>query len=78
MASLPPADADIATRQDLIVLRGEMNSLENRLQAYVWKVVVGTAVGLYLATVGTIVGAVSLLLDVSRGVSIRRESEVPI
>ena len=68
MASLPPADTDIATRQDLIVLRGEMNSLENRLQAYVWKVVVGTAVGLYLATVGTIVGAVSLLLDVSRGI----------
>jgi hypothetical protein len=67
MASLPPANTDIATRQDLIVLRGEMNSLENRLQAYVWKVVVGTAVGLYLATVGTIVGAVSLLLDASRG-----------
>ena len=61
MASLPPANTDIATRQDLEGLRGEMRSLESRMQTYVWQVVVGTAVVLYVATLGTMLAGYSAL-----------------
>ncbi len=79
MASLPPANTDIATRQDLErhaaatrqdlervegSLRQDLATVENRMQTYVWKVVVGTAAILYVATIGTILGAVALLLQV--------------
>jgi len=72
MASLPPANTDIATRQDLerveTGLRRDIDHVvqrsEARMKAYIWKVVVGTGVALYVATVGTIAGLVAVLLQV--------------
>ena len=46
MALSPPANTDIATRQDLALASAE-------LRAHTWKVVVGTGVGLYLMLAGT-------------------------
>jgi hypothetical protein len=72
MASLPPANTDIATRQDVeraeTGLRRDIDHAVQRseasMKAYIWKVVVGTGVALYVATVGTIAGLVAVLLQV--------------
>ena len=79
MALSPPANTDIATRQDLDVLRTEMQGgletlrnemhsgsalVEQRMQAFTWKVVVGTAVALFVAMAGTMFGGAALLLQV--------------
>jgi hypothetical protein len=68
MASLPPANTDIATRQDLERLeqatRQDLAALEDRVQTYVWKVVIGTGVVLYVATVGTIAAIMAVLLQI--------------
>ena len=61
MALSPPANTDIATRQDVEHATALINA---QLRAHTWKVVVGTAVVLYLAIVGTTFAGVSLLLDV--------------
>ena len=78
MALSPPANTDIATRQDVDVLRTEMTGefaalraemhtglalVEQRMQAFTWKVVVGTAVALYVAITGTLFGGAALLLQ---------------
>jgi hypothetical protein len=57
MALSPPANTDIATRQDL-----ELTAAE--LRAHTWKVVVGTGVVLYLAIVGTAFAGVGLLMSI--------------
>ena len=57
MALSPPANTDMATMQALALASAE-------LRAHTWKVVVGTAVVLYLAIVGTTFAGVSLLLNV--------------
>ena len=79
MASLPPANTDIATRQDLERLeqatrqdlerleqatRQDLAALEDRVQTYVWKIVIGTGVVLYVATVGTIAAIMAVLLQI--------------
>lgn len=68
MASLPPANTDIATRQDLERLehatRQDLAALEDRVQTYVWKVVIGTGVVLYVATVGTMSAFMAGLLQI--------------
>ena len=68
MASLPPANTDIATRQDLERLeqatRQDLAALEDRVQTYIWKVVIGTGVVLYVATVGTIAAIMAVLLQI--------------
>jgi hypothetical protein len=76
MALTPPANTEMATRQDLERveerLGARMTALEARLVAridksagqlrtYAWKLVVGTGVGLYLATVATVLGGIALL-----------------
>jgi hypothetical protein len=76
MALTPPANTEMATRQDLerveLRLGARMTALEERLVAridksagqlrtYAWKLVVGTGVGLYLATVATVLGGIALL-----------------
>jgi len=82
----PPANTDIATRQDveraeerlgarIDAVAAQGRASEGRLDAritaevaglrtYTWKVVVGTGVALYVATVGTIAGGTALLLRV--------------
>ena len=57
MALSPPANTDIATMQALELV-------EQRMQAFTWKVVVGTAVILYVAIAGTLYGGAALLLQV--------------
>ena len=57
MALTPPANTDIATVQALALV-------EQRMQASTWKVVVGTAVTLYVAIAGTVLGGAALLLQV--------------
>ena len=65
MASLPPANTDIATRQDVerveVALQKDIAAAESRMQAYVWKVVVGTSVVLYVATLGTMLAGYAAL-----------------
>jgi hypothetical protein len=65
MALTPPANTEMATRQDLERveerLGARMTALEERLRTHTWKVVVGTGVGLYLATVATVLGGIALL-----------------
>jgi hypothetical protein len=55
MAPSPPADTDIATMQALELV-------VQRMQAFTWKIVVGTAVALYVAMAGTMFGGAALLL----------------
>ena len=84
MALTPPANTDIATRQDVQRLEDRMNArfdqqdaridaVEDRmnaridrtaaeLRAHTWKVVVATGAVLYLATVGTLLAGVGLML----------------
>ena len=54
MTSLPPANTELATRQDLA-------ATESRMQTYVWQVVVGTAVVLCVATLGTMLAGYAAL-----------------
>ena len=54
MALSPPANTEIATRQDLALASAE-------LRAHTWKVVVGTGVGLYLMLAGTMVAGFRFL-----------------
>jgi len=56
MALSPPANTDIATLQALELV-------EQRMQAFTWKVVVGTAVLLYVAMAGTMFGGAAVLLQ---------------
>ena len=56
MALSPPANTDVATMQALELV-------EQRLQSFTWKVVVGTAVLLYLAMAGTMFGGAAVLLQ---------------
>jgi hypothetical protein len=57
MALSPPANTDIATRQDIeharLLSDARLGQVESRMQAYVWKVVVGTGIALYLALAAT-------------------------
>jgi hypothetical protein len=79
MALSPPANTDIATRQDVqssearvdaritiseTRLDARMTAIEQRTRAYVWKVMVGTGVVLFLTTVGTMVAGVAVLVQV--------------
>jgi len=65
MALTPPANTDIATMQALDRveerLGARIDAVEWRLRTYAWKLVVGTGVGLYLATVATVFGGIALL-----------------
>lgn len=87
MALSPPANTDIATRQDLAHLEkqfdakldaviGIMNARfehaqeltearigrwESRMESQMWRVVVGTGVGLYLLLAGTMVAGFRFL-----------------
>jgi len=76
MALTPPANTGIATMQALEHLEdrlgARMTALEERLVArmdkgegqlrtHTWRLVVGTGVGLYLATVATVLGGIALL-----------------
>ena len=61
MASLPPANTEIATRQDV---DAAVQRSESRLREHMWKVVIGTGVVLYVATVGTIAAVMTVLLQV--------------
>ena len=59
MASLPPANTDIATRQDLERVEASLQkdlakdiaASETRLKAYIWKVVLGSSIVLAVAIV---------------------------
>ena len=79
MALTPPADTDIATRQDLERVEERLGAhiglveerlgariglVEERARTYTWKVVVGTGVVLYVALVATVSAGTALLLQV--------------
>ena len=59
MASLPPANTNIATRQDLAAVEASlqkdlvngMAASEARLRTYIWKVVLGSSIVLAVAIV---------------------------
>ena len=65
MALSPPANTEIATRQDLehalLLTDARTGQAESRMQAYVWKVVVGTGVALYLALAATMLAGFRFL-----------------
>ena len=61
MASLPPANTEIATRQDVDTA---VQRSESRVREHIWKVVIGTGVVLYIATVGTMTALMAVLLQV--------------
>ena len=65
MASLPPANTDIATRQDVErIVERAVDRSESRLQDRIWRVAIGTGVVLYVATVGTVAAVVAVLLQI--------------
>jgi hypothetical protein len=72
MASLPPANTDIATRQDLerveTGLRRDIDHAVQRseasMKAYIWKVVVGTGVALAITIVALVLGGVTVIVQV--------------
>jgi hypothetical protein len=55
--------ADVAA-DSKAVMDARIGRAESRMQAYVWKVVVGTGVALYLAMVGTAFAGIGLLLRI--------------
>ena len=65
MALTPPANTDIATRQDVehaqALMDARTGQTESRMQTYVWKVVVGTGVALYLALAATMLAGFQFL-----------------
>ena len=61
MASLPPANTEIATRQDVDTA---VQRSESHVREHIWKVVIGTGVVLYIATVGTMTALMAVLLQV--------------
>ena len=65
MALTPPANTDMATMQALERveerLGARIDKVAGQLRTHTWKVVVGTGVGLYLATVTTVLGGIALL-----------------
>ena len=62
----PPANTDIATRQDIERSEERVNAnirlAVADMRTYTWNVVIGTGVALYLATVGTVLGGMAFLL----------------
>jgi hypothetical protein len=68
MALTPPANTDIATRQDIehwqAAFRADIARSTAELRASTTKVVVGTGVALYLAMVGTAFAGIGLLLRI--------------
>ena len=74
----PPANTEIATMQalqhteerlsakisaDIAATSAESRETAAKLRAHTWKVVVGTGIALYLATVGTTLGGVVLIIQ---------------
>ncbi len=68
MASLPPADTDIATRQDLerveASLQKDITVVESRMRTSIWKVALGTSVVLGLTIVTLTIAGMAVLLQV--------------
>jgi hypothetical protein len=72
MASLPPANTDIATRQDLERVETSLQkdiangiaTSEARLKTYIWKVVLTSSIVLAIAIVSLTIGGMALLLQV--------------
>jgi len=64
----PPSNTDIATRQDVERaeerLGARITTSAAELRANTWKVVVGTGVALYVATVATAFAGIGLLLRI--------------
>ena len=67
----PPANTEIATMQALehteerlsADIAAESRAITAELKTHTWKVVVGTGIALYLASVGTTLGGVVLLIQ---------------
>ena len=68
MALTPPANTDIATRQDVehaqAVMKADVARSAAELRTHTWKVVVGASVALYLAMVGTAFAGFGMLLRI--------------
>ena len=68
MASLPPANTDIATRQDVerveVALQKDISASEARLRTYIWKVALGSSVVLGLTIASLTIGGMAVLLQV--------------
>ena len=72
MASLPPANTDIATRQDVERVEASLQkdlangiaASEARLKTYIWKVALGSSVVLGLTIASLTIGGMAVLLQV--------------
>jgi len=68
MALSPPANTDMATRQDVERAEERLDAriavTAAELRAHTWKVVVGTGVALYLTMVATMAAGAGLLLRI--------------